>query len=57
MMQNETPSQTTLKLIFYIFNIAGGDTWKSKKQTILVQATTEFEMIALTTTSEEASWL
>ena len=38
----------------YIFNIAGGAvSWKSKKQTILAQSTMEYEMIALTTASEE----
>ncbi|XP_058751848.1 secreted RxLR effector protein 161-like [Vicia villosa] len=42
----------------YIFSIAGGAvSWKSKKQTILAQSTMESEMIALATTSEEASWL
>ncbi|TYK00361.1 putative Polyprotein [Cucumis melo var. makuwa] len=42
----------------YIFNIVGGVVvWKSKKQTILTQPTMESEMIALTATSEEASWL
>ena len=42
----------------YIFSTAGGViSWKSKKQTILAQSTMESEMIALATTSEEASWL
>ena len=42
----------------YIFNIARGVvSWKSKKQTILAQSTIEFEIIALVTASEEASWL
>ncbi|KAA0041651.1 putative Polyprotein [Cucumis melo var. makuwa] len=42
----------------YIFNITGGAvTWKSKKQTILAQSTMDSKMIALATTSEEASWL
>ncbi|RZB86742.1 Retrovirus-related Pol polyprotein from transposon TNT 1-94 [Glycine soja] len=42
----------------YIFSIAGGTvSWKSKKQTILAQSTMESEMIALATTSKEASWL
>ncbi|XP_070668500.1 uncharacterized protein [Malus domestica] len=39
----------------YIFNIAGAAvSWKSKIQTILAQSTTESEMIALATASEEA---
>lgn len=42
----------------YVFNIAKGYvSWKLKKQTILTQVTMESEMITLTTTSEEASWL
>ena len=42
----------------YIFNIAGGAVaWKFKKQTILAQSTMKSEMIALATSSEEASWL
>ncbi|CAL1387962.1 unnamed protein product [Linum trigynum] len=42
----------------YIFNIVrGAVSWKSKKQTILVQSTMKSEMIALATASEEASWL
>ncbi|GAU49932.1 hypothetical protein TSUD_408340 [Trifolium subterraneum] len=42
----------------FIFSIAGGAvSWKSKKQTILAQSTMEYEMIALATASEEASWL
>ncbi|GAU26739.1 hypothetical protein TSUD_317370 [Trifolium subterraneum] len=42
----------------FIFSIAGGAvSWKSKKHTILAQSTMESEMIALATTSEEASWL
>ncbi|KAI5431118.1 hypothetical protein KIW84_035327 [Lathyrus oleraceus] len=41
----------------YVFNIAGEVlSWKSKKQIILAQPTMESEMIALVTTSEEASW-
>ncbi|KAK2362989.1 hypothetical protein QL285_088008 [Trifolium repens] len=41
----------------YIFSIAGGAvSWKSKKQTIMAQSTMEYEMIALVTSSEEASW-
>lgn len=41
----------------YLFSIAGGSvSWKSKKQTIVAQSTMEFEMIALTTTSEEEIW-
>ncbi|XP_050916610.1 secreted RxLR effector protein 161-like [Lathyrus oleraceus] len=40
----------------YRFSIArGGVSWKSKKQTILAQSTMESEMIALATTTEEAS--
>ncbi|TYK01608.1 retrotransposon protein, putative, Ty1-copia subclass [Cucumis melo var. makuwa] len=40
----------------YIFNIARGVVaWKSKKQTILAQATMKSEMIAIATTIEEAS--
>ncbi|XP_058760362.1 secreted RxLR effector protein 161-like [Vicia villosa] len=42
----------------YIFSIAGGAvSWKSKKQTMLAQSTTESEMIELAIASEEASWL
>ncbi|RZB91995.1 Retrovirus-related Pol polyprotein from transposon TNT 1-94, partial [Glycine soja] len=42
----------------YIFSIAGGAvSWKSKKQTILAQSTMEYEMMALATAGEEASWL
>ena len=41
-----------------IFNIAGGlVAWKSKKQTILAMSTMELGMIALATTSKEASWI
>ena len=42
----------------YIFSIAGSAvSWKSKKQTIMARSTMEYEMIALATASEEASWL
>ena len=42
----------------YIFNIVGGvGSWKSKKQTILVQFTVESEMIALAISNGEESWL
>ena len=42
----------------YIFSIIkGAISWRFKKQTILAQSIMEAEMIALTTTSEEADWL
>ncbi|XP_058751954.1 uncharacterized protein LOC131625071 [Vicia villosa] len=42
----------------YIFNIAGGlVSWKSKKHTILGHFMMEFQMIALASASEDASWL
>ena len=42
----------------YIFTLGSGAIcWKSKKQTIIANATMEAELIALASASEEANWL